>query len=222
LSTAPAETTEPTNAGTEAPPETPPTTPEPPKQEERQETFDRDYVERLRSEAAENRTKARDAETAAQQEAQAKIDAILKAAGIKTGDDEDPVKAAEAQAQENATRAETAEQERDQAKRELAIYKTATTEGADTDLLLDSTSFLNATRDIAPDDAEGIQKAIKKALDDNPRFRSAQAAGQSGGDFTGGTGERQIDQAAFDAMNPAQKNDLFNTNPTLYRQLSGR
>ncbi len=190
--------------------------------QQRQETFDRDYVERLRTEAATNRAKARDAEATAKADSDAKVNKVLEALGIKAGDNEDPVAAAESKATENATRAESAETERDQAKRELAIYRQAGKAGADTDLLLDSTSFLNATRDIAPDDVEGIEKAIKKALDDNPRFKAAQGAGQSAADFTGGTGERPIDQARFDAMNPAEKNDLFNTNPTLYRQLSGR
>lgn len=199
-----------------------PEAPKPEAPETKQETFDRDYVEKLRQEAAENRTKARDAEKQAKDEADARVKAILEAAGIKTEGDEDPEAAAKAQAEQNASRAEAAEAERDQAKRELAIYKQANKSGADTDLLLDSTSFLNATKDISPDDAEAIETAIKKALETNPRFKSAQAAGQSGADFNGGTGEGQITQEQFNAYSPSEKNDLFKSNPTLYRKLSGR
>lgn len=225
MSTATPEATEQTNAGSETP-AAPPATPEAPKPTEtpeaKQETFDREYVEKLRAEAAENRTKARDAEKAAKEDSDAKVNKVLEALGIKTAENEDPVAAAQSQAAENATRAETAEQERDQARRELAIYKSAGKAGADTDLLLDSTSFLNATKELSPDDAEGIEAAIKKALDTNPRFKAAQAAGQSGADFNGGTGEGQLTQEQFDAMNGTEKSELLNKNPTLYRRLSGR
>lgn len=230
MSTATPET-EQTNAGEAQTPET--QAPAAPEQEAKTETkapwgdnseFDPDkaarLIENLRADKAKADAKVQDAETKAQQDADAKIRAILQAAGYEAKEDEDPVAAAETQAQENATRAETAEAERDQARRELAVYKTA--KGADVDALLDSTSFLNSIKDIAADDVEGIETAVNKAVENNPRFKAAQAAGQSGGDFTGSSGEGQVTQEQFDNMPPSEKNELFKTNPTRYRQLTGR
>lgn len=216
-STAPDPTATPDPTGVPPVPDAAATAPPAAPDADKPETFDRAYVEKLRAEAAENRTKARDAEAAGQ----AKITAALEALGIKPKDDEDPLAAAQQLAQANEARAAETEQALGDARRELAIYKAAGTLGADVDLLLDSTSFLTATKGIDPGDGEAINAAISKALENNPRFRSVQAADANGSDFTGGSGEGAVTQARFDAMTPAEKNTLYQTDPTRYRQLAG-
>ncbi len=176
------------------------------------ETFDRAYVEKLRAENAENRTKARDAETAAQ----AKIAAALEALGIKP--DTDPAEAAKQAATERDNAAAAARE----ATLNLAVYKAASKAGADADALLDSNSFRNAIGEVDPSDVAAVNTAIENAVKANPRFKLAQAASASGSDFTGGSGEGAITQDRFNSMSPTEKNDLFNTQPTLYRALSGR
>ena len=109
-----------------------------------------------------------------------------------------------------------------QAKTELAVYKLAGKNGADPDALLDSRGFLAKLADLDPSDTTKITKAIKDAVTDNPKLKAVQVAGSSGADFNGGSGEGAVTQAKFDAMSPAEKNRLFNTNPSLYRTLSGR
>ena len=80
------------------------------------------------------------------------------------------------------------ETEARQAKTELAVYKAAGKHGADADALLDSRGFLAKLKDIDPSDTKAVDKAIKDAVTDNPKLKAVQAAGQSGGDFSGGTG----------------------------------
>jgi len=75
-----------------------------------------------------------------------------------------------------------------QAKTELAVYKASAKHGADADALLDSRGFLAKLGDIDPTNEKAIDKAIKDAVENNPKLRLARAAGQSGADF-GGPGE---------------------------------
>jgi len=144
------------------------------------------------------------------------LDAIQKALNPDAKDGEKP-------SPEALTKA-LAERDADakQAKTELAVYKTAAKQGADADALLDSRSFLAKLKDIDPTDAKAITKAIDEAVKDNPKLKLVRAATSSGSDFSGGSGEGAITQAAFDAMTPAEKNALFKTNPTEYRKFSGR
>ncbi|TQJ60487.1 hypothetical protein FBY30_2755 [Arthrobacter sp. SLBN-83] len=112
------------------------------------------------------------------------LDAIQKALNPEAKDGEKP----DADA---LTRSLTEQQaEARQAKTELAVYKAANTLGADADALLDSRSFLAKLGDIDPTKTADIEKAIKDAVKDNPKLKAARAAGTSGGDFTGGTGEK--------------------------------
>lgn len=141
--------------------------------------------------------------------------AIQKALNPEAADEKpDPAKLAN-QLTERETEAR-------QAKTELAVYKAAGKQGVDADALLDSRSFLAKIGDIDPSDTKAITKAIQDAVTDNPKFKTVQAAGASGSDFSGGSGEGAITQAKFDAMTPAEKNNLFKTNPTAYRKFSGR
>lgn len=80
------------------------------------------------------------------------------------------------------------ETEAREARAELAVYKAASKHGADADALLDSRGFLAKLKDIDPTDAKAITKAIEDAVKENPKLKAVLAAGQSGGDFSGGTG----------------------------------
>lgn len=130
-----------------------------------------------RREAAEARTHRK----AEQEQADARVKAILQAAGIETGDaDEDPVKAA-------AAAREKAESDARQARLELAVHRAASGVNGDPAALLDSRAFLARVSDIDPDDREAITSAIRDAIKDSPRLAATQAADRSSADFTGGT-----------------------------------
>ena len=218
MSEAPAETP---GAPAEAPagttPATPPAAPAPAPetpQEQQGKTYDEAYVKRLHDSEAAARVKARDAEAAAQ----AKIDAALAALGLKPDADTDPVKLAEQAAAERDAAAQTAKE----ASLHLAVYKAATKAGADADALLDSNSFRSTIGQVDPADAAAVQTAIEEAVKANPKFRLVQVAGASGANFNGGSGESAITQERFNAMGVAERTELFQTNPALYRTLSGR
>lgn len=167
---------------------------------------------------AEKTSAAEEARTAAQQEADARIQAILKAAGIDTGDGEDPEKVAE---QDRAAR-EKAEQEARDAKVELAVFRAASAPDsrADARALLDSRAFLASIADVDPTDSDTIKAAIDKAIEDNPRLATVQAAARSSADFTGGSGDGAITQEKFNSMSNAEKNTLFKNDPAAFRRLT--
>jgi len=152
-------------------------------------TFDEAYVQKLRAEAAENRTKARDAET----NADAKIKAALKALGI-SDETEDPVKAAQAAADAAAQERDTAKASARDTAAELIVWRNAKDLGVNPAAITDSKAFERAIKDLDPTDpkfGEAVKAAAKTAAENNPMLRQAQAAGKSGADFTGGTGELQ-------------------------------
>jgi hypothetical protein len=141
-------------------------------------------LEKVRREAAANRV-AKNAETE-------RVNAILKAAGIKT-DDPDPVEVAKQSASEAQA-----------AKRELAIFKAAATTGADPTRLLDSNSFLASIAGLDPSDGAAVNAAITAALAANPNLKAVQAAAASGTEL-GGSGEQgQITEAQLARMSPEQ------------------
>lgn len=78
-----------------------------------------------------------------------------------------------------------------QAKTELAVYRLAGKNGADPDALLDSRGFLAKLADLDPSDTAKITKAITDAVKDNPKLKAVLAAGASGADLTGGSGEKR-------------------------------
>ncbi|WP_076260862.1 hypothetical protein [Intrasporangium flavum] len=114
------------------------------------------------------------------------LDAIMAAINPeKDGEKPDPVKLA----------AQLTDSQRDgrQTKVELAVYKTASKHSGDPDALLDSRAFLAKVADLDPsaDDFQSkVDAAIKSAVADNPKLKAARAAGASGADRTGGSGER--------------------------------
>ena len=179
----------------EAPPAAPPTGPA--------ENVDQlpDWAQKIirdtRKEAGDNRTKALTAETAAQE----RVNKILEAAGIKTA--EEPLDAAKLTEQLSA---------KDQSIRNLtverALDKAARKAGADEDLLdavLTRKGALAGLDPSATDFAQQLDALVKAEVDANPKLKAARAAGASGIEQTGGTGEQgQITEQQLKTMTPDQ------------------
>ncbi|MEV0379800.1 hypothetical protein [Nonomuraea sp. NPDC050643] len=173
-------------------------------------------IKDTRSEAADWRSKLKDAQKAAddataqqgpsQEEIteQVKTDfaqQIAKALGLASEEEKpiDPQKVIETLTAERDSTATERDQERERHRRaliELAVHRASQKVGADPDALLDSRSFLKAVRDMDPDADDfsaGLAETIQTAVENNPKFKSATQAGppaRSGGEFTGGPGER--------------------------------
>lgn len=152
-------------------------------------TYDEAYVKSLRDENAGYRTKARDAEAAADQ----KIKAALKALGINDEAEPDPLKAAQAAAAQTATERDAARATARDTAAELIIWRNAKDLGINPQALTDSVAFTKAIAKLDPSDpqafAEAVKTAATTAATNNPMLKAAPAAGASGADFTGGTGE---------------------------------
>ena len=89
--------------------------------------------------------------------------------------------------------------------RELAIFKAASTAGADPAKLLDSNSFMTSVQGLDPTDGNAVTAAITAAVTANASLKAARAAGASGIEQTGGTGEQgQITEAQLKTMTPDQ------------------
>lgn len=173
-------------------------------------------IERLRRENASERVNAKKA--AADEARKDLAQQVGKALGLVDDDTEiDPAQlAAETEQLRNENRITRVE---------LAVYRAAAKHQGDPDALLDSRTFLAKVADLDPkgeDFTTQLDDAIKQALVDNPKLKTAPAAGASSVNHAGGTGETAVTQERFDAMSPAEKNKLYVTNPTLYRQLAGR
>lgn len=140
-------------------------------------------IERLRAENAKDRTTARD--NAAKAARDALVQDLGKALGLV--DDKDQAPDVDALTRAAADR----EAEAKQARVELAVYRAAGKHDADADALLDSRAFLAKLDGIDPADTDKIAEAIKAAVNDNPKLKTARAARQGGAEFTGGTGERR-------------------------------
>jgi hypothetical protein len=160
-------------------------------------TYDENYVKTLRDEAAANRVKARDAETAAE----ARINKILEAAGIKTAEEPlDPAKlTADLSAKDQAIRA---------LKVERALDKAARKAGADEDLLDAVLTRKGALAELDPssdDFAQQLDALVRAEVDANPKLKAVRATGASGIELSGGTGEQgQITEQQLKTMNPDQ------------------
>ena len=129
-------------------------------------------VRDLRGEAANNRT----AKTAAEQQNQEMLDGIARALGLKKGEEPpDPAKL-----QQSLTEREQKISTLEEANRlntiELAAWRSAALQGANTAALLDSRSFVDAVAKLDPaaDTFQAqLDAAVKKAVDDNPAMRAA-------------------------------------------------
>lgn len=115
-----------------------------------------------------------------------------------------------------AERDQTA-QERDQAKEtarlasiELAIYRSANRHDANVDELLDSRDFASKYAGLDPtadDFASKLDELITAKVEENPtKFKNAQVAPRSGGDFSHGTGGgNQLPANDIDALRQARQ-----------------
>lgn len=147
-----------------------------------------------RKEAGDYRTKA---QTAADDAQKAFADKIAVALGLKPDAAQDPA------ALTTALTAEKSESIR--AKRELAVFKAASSAGADPSKLLDRASFLTSIAGIDPSDGNAIKTAIEAAVTADQTLKAARAAGASTVETPGGTGEQgQITEAQLAQMTPEQ------------------
>lgn len=150
-------------------------------------------IEKLRKQNGDERVNAK---KAAAEEARQEL---LKKLGLTKDGEEapDPAKVAADLAAEREARAATA--------RELAIFKAASAAGADPAKLLDSNSFLTSVKGLDPNDGDAIAAAITAAVSANASLKAARAAGASGIEQTGGTGEQgQITEQQLKTMTPEQ------------------
>jgi len=147
----------------------------------------------VRGEAAKYRTEAK---TAAEQ-AQAEItDRIAKAFGLKEEAAADPDALTKSVAEARETAAKAA--------RELAIFKAASTQGADPNRLLDSNSFMSSVQGLDPNDGAGITSAIQAAIAANPILKAVQAAAASGTELGGSQEAGLITDEQLARMSPEQ------------------
>lgn len=161
-------------------------------------TAARAEIERLRRENGEKRVKARDAD----KEAQTKISGALKAlqeAGLLPDsiklDDADPVKVAEAAAEEARVAAEATRTRLVLSESELVVWRASRELGLNAEAITDSRSFGDAVKGLDPDAADfgdKVRKAAQDAASKNPLLRSASTpVGKGGSSFAGGSGERR-------------------------------
>lgn len=141
-------------------------------------------VQKLIADARADAGKAR--VTAKEQAAAEAREELLKKLGLTKDGEEapDPEKLAAQLASRDAQLAEL--------QRERVAEKAARKLGGDIDALLDSRSFATKLGHIAPEAKDfdtQVEALVKAALEENPKLKQAQAAGVSGGQFTGGTGE---------------------------------
>lgn len=150
-------------------------------------------IEKLRRQNGDERINAK------KQAAEEARDELLKKLGLtKEGEPQpDPAKLAADLAAEREAKASTA--------RELAIFKAAGAAGADPAKLLDSNSFMTSVQGLDPTDGEAVAAAITAAVTANQSLKAARAAGASGIEQTGGTGEQgQITEQQLKTMTPEQ------------------
>lgn len=174
-------------------------------------------VKRLRNENAQRRVANKDPE-ALRAEARAEIAReIAKALGqADDGQQADPSKLIQ---QVTDLTGET----RTLRTQNAAILR-ATAAGADPVSLLDSNIFLRSLQGLDAADVEGIDAAIKAAVESNPRLRAqvAPPVPRSGPEMTGGTGEGGITQQQFDHMTVGERTALFESDRATYDRLSNR
>lgn len=181
-------------------------------------------IRRARDEAAKTRAGKN---SAVEQAVQETVDKILAAAGrTPEGGDQPPSveQLTKDLADQKATGDKVAADLRE-ARAELVVWRNATNLGVDAAAVTDSRAFERALADLDPASetfAEDVKKAAQAAAENNPKLKAAQAAGKSGAELNGGTGEGAITQDQYKHMSGAERNALARTNPNLYAQLSGR
>jgi hypothetical protein len=160
----------------------------------------------------------------AQSQQQTVLDNIAKALGLKADEGADPaqqVTALTGQVEQLTTRTRELEAE-------LAVHTLAGEAGANPNKLLDSRSFANTLHALdaaAEDYTDQVSAAIKAAVEKDATLSAAGQGPSRGGAEGAGQGSAQpagaVTQEQFDAMSYADKTQLFQTNPDLYRRLAG-
>lgn len=169
-------------------------------------------IERLRRENGADRVNAK---TAAAKEARDEITQTLgKALGLITDGDGAP-------SVEDLTRQADADKAR---VRDLTVRLALAESGAKplARAAILGDGILTDLDHTAADYADQVKAKVGEYLTKYPELKTAQVAGASSVDHAGGSGEGAVSKEQFAAMNPAEKNALFTTNPTLYRTLTGR
>lgn len=135
-----------------------------------------ELIQNLRSEKSPNADLQRELDEL-KQAGQAQLDAIAKAAGLKSEDKPaDPAELAKQITDEQAkTTAVTGE--RDAARRQLAVYQVAADPeiAANASRLLDSSSFLASIADIDPTDTAKLTEKVKAAVEADEMFKASRA-----------------------------------------------
>ncbi|MGA5604009.1 hypothetical protein ACPCUF_23735 [Streptomyces griseoincarnatus] len=128
---------------------------------------------------------------------------LAKALGLVKEDDKTPPDPSKLQSQIETLQSQFADKAA-----EAAIYRGASKHGADPDSLRDSRSFMAALKDLDPSASDydtQVAKAIKKAVDDNPKHRAqSQAPARTSGDFSGST-EKPKNQNSIEAQREARR-----------------
>ena len=147
-----------------------------------------DLIKNLRTENASKRTAAKSAED----EANRKIADALKALGINTEGEIDPVKAAQEAAAQTVAERDAERRARVLSDAELVVWRNAAELKVNAAALTDSRAFERAIANLDPtadDFADKVKAAATEAAKNNTTLQAAQAAGRSGTEMAGGTGE---------------------------------
>ncbi|GAA4175775.1 hypothetical protein [Gryllotalpicola koreensis] len=154
------------------------------------EVFDRDYVEQLRKEAADWRTKHKTADKAAN-DAKNAYDSLKEQFGKAFGFIEKDTPA------EDLVKAAQDERDRTQTQlhsllRENAVTKAASTNGANVGALTDSVTFQAKVANLDPtadDFASQVEALVKQTVESDPKFKAVQVAASTGSASTTHSGE---------------------------------
>jgi hypothetical protein len=179
-------------------------------------------VKRANAQAAAERVKRREVEQqlAAQGETLAKLAAVFNPESTT----EDPAQ----QLANITTEAESLRTETAQLRAELLVHTIAGDNGGNPVALLDSRTFTNKLHGLDPSADEypaQVAEAIKDAVSKNASLSQTAGQGPSRGGAPGaGQGAAQPDgavtQEQFNGMSYADRAQLFQTNPDLYRRLN--
>ena len=159
------------------------------------ETFDKDYVEKLRKESAKYRTKAKELETSSKQQQQETMKKVFEALGI----DPDPNKEFDKQlsdAQKKAQEAETRANERLIKAEVKALSAELGIVDADVAYQLMARDELKVNDG---GDVEGAKEALESLLESKPFLRKETTPSNGGGDFSTGKTPSNLDDQIKEA-----------------------
>lgn len=178
-------------------------------------------VQRANAEAARYRTERNTLQDQITQQG-ATLDALRKALDPNGDTSADPA----AQLPELTGRVETLTSENASLKAELLVHTLAGDGGGNPVALLDSRSFLKTLQGLDPeaeDYRDQVAAAIKAAVKDNASLAAVGQVPSRGGAPDAGQGSAapgSVTQEQFDGMSIGQRQELYRTNPDLYRRLA--